>query len=117
MSADKFFVQIVIKGKRERVQEVEPRMFQFIRTLPEMDSATREPNLLELERYPDAGLFKPTDEIVSFYAGVVKLGKHDLLQSFHYFVSVTPTKLKPRNQKAWRITDFAISQQVRAQGG
>lgn len=111
MSPHKYFAQIVDKGKRGVVQEVDPRMFTFITKLPKIDAAVNEPNLLQFERYPDLGLFHPTNEITTYYAGVNKVDKHDLVVTYHYFVALMPTKLKPNKKKAVLVTDYAVTLQ------
>ena len=109
MNPHKYFAQVVEKGKRGVVQEIDPRMFNYILKLPKIDAAVNEPNLLSLERYPDYGLFHPTDEIITFYAGVSKVDQHDLIVSYHYFIAVIPTKLKPNKKKAILVADYAVT--------
>lgn len=109
MTPDKFFVQIVDKGNRGKVQEVDPRLFELIRQTPRMDVSTTEPNLLTLERYPALGYFHPTAEVLTYYAGVSMIGGHDLLPSHHHFLAIMSAKLKPNKKKAIVVSDYAVT--------
>jgi len=106
----KYFVQVVEKGKRGKVQEVEPRLFFWLRALPQMDPVANEPNLVSLERYPEEGVFLVTEDVVSYYAGVAKItGTETLLPTFHYFISLDKTKLKAFKKKPSLVRDHAIT--------
>ena len=105
----KYFVQILEKGKRGKVQEVEPRLFFWLRALPQMDPVANEPNLVTLERYPEENVLLVTEDVVSYYAGVANItGSATLLPNFHYFLSLEKTKLKAFKKKPVLIRDYAI---------
>lgn len=101
-----YFVQAVVARRDLYVQEVPAQLFEWIRRLPTIDNAINEPNLLQLERYPDLGLFQPTNELVAYYGGVVKLPDNKLVPQFHYFLKVKHTKLQPSKKKPYVIADF-----------
>jgi hypothetical protein len=110
----KYFVQILDKSKRGKVQEVEPRLFFWLKALPQMDPVANEPNFVTLERYPEEGVLLVTEDVVSYYAGVAKItGSETLLPNFHYFLSVEKTKLKAYKKKPVLIRDHAIVLQER----
>lgn len=106
MGPHRYFVRIADKEGSSRVQEIEPKMFTWLQQLPIMDTTVNEPNLLQLQRYQDLGLFQPTEQVEAFYAGVAKMSNNVLILQYHYFVLVRPTKLINHKKKPFLIADY-----------
>lgn len=118
MGPHRYFVQVVEKNKQATyVQEIEPKVFSWLQQLPIMDTTINEPNLLKLERYADMGLFQPTGDIQTFYAGVAKMSDGSLLMQYHYFLGVRPVKLRGTKKKPFLIKDLAEIQAQKARNG
>jgi hypothetical protein len=106
MSPHKYFVQVTDKSSQVLVQEIEPKLFSFLKLLPPMDVALNEPNLLKLERYPSLGLVQTTSEIESFYSGVARMSDNSLVKMVHYFLVLRLTKLQNHKKKPYFISDY-----------
>lgn len=113
----KYFVRIANKEQTNRVQEIDPKMFVWLQQLPLMDASINEPNLLQLQRYRDEGLYQPTGEIEAFYAGIAMMSDNSLVMQYHYFVNVRPTKLKAHKKSPFLISDYGASPPQKTSNG